>query len=301
MAVWSVRVLLFSLSFVFFFFGVAHAESEKKQNAACQNFDKAIESGWSDKGVFHRKQTTINGEDPNVELQENRKFYEDDEGLYATFRLTIDRKKYEGLVSYYPEVKLIHFAEGLLPPDLTKNLNEIKPLKKIKDSDVVMGAPYKCAPLSKTVKGYTFDDGKDRKVIAHYVYGKRFFKGKSEWLGCGEWNYNEAQILFYVSTGGMWFQKNGEEIYVAGLGATKINYDPESRYTDIPQICNMDDYVQYRVVKADSEESDRYTKTYLENAGLAEGAGYGVYGEQQWELQVVRNILEGGKLFYHSP
>lgn len=260
---------------------------KRDESYFCYMFNEAIDSGRSD-GHFYYKHTTLNEEDPDISLKESTKFYENDASLFGSFKLVRGKQAYEGLLSYYPTLELIYFTEGSLPDEVTKDLVEISPVRKVKKEDIVSSSFDRCSPLSRTVQGYQFKDNQPRKVIAHFVYGKRIFKAGEEWLGCGEWNYNHAQLLFYVSTGGVWLEKDGKEIYVAGLGASEINYSKDNS-TEIPQICEVGEYIQYKLVPAEIN---------TEQMGVSKNIITHVGAYSKWEQQVIKNIIQGSEYFY---
>ena len=223
------------------------------------------------------------------------------ENLYLSISLRNGVQKYKGIVQIYPDVELILLAQAPAndeqeTPEIEefwKSVKEIRHEKWKGGTSILPNHKYElCQSLNATIPGDEFQDGVNRKFVRHYPMGKRTNIGRK---ACENWNYTADQLHFYESFLPRRYDMDGVKVY------WDSNYPGATTSDDFKYICNVGDYVQARAIKINSEpEKPINARIYLESKKILPPGNLETYINMTWEMQVLRNIIEGQE-FWNPP
>lgn len=239
----------------------------------------------------------ITGEDRGVNLSLGS-LYTDaaKESLYALLSVKKDQERYKGVIQLYPKVELLLLAHDIAHPKAFPKEVEtfIEPLKWVRPDKWKGNSKYQqitpakleqCYPLKGFIPGLQFDDGKPRLFIRHHLFGKFSSTGSKT---CESWGNVSDQFRFY-------------EVFVPQIVSLKqgliyiddkyvgVKADGQFKY-----VCGLGDIVAGREKILAQEPGDPVrTEDFLVQRGLIAKKAI----TNAWELQVLRNLIEGSEIF----
>lgn len=268
------------------------AKPAAKAESSCYKFNALFQ----DDSSFTRV-SAITAEDRRVHFSLGS-FYTDqnNETLYGLFSVTRSDERFIAVLRLYPGLEFLFMVpRGTDKKTFPKEIEDfIAPLKWTRSGQwwKRIGFDNQCEPLANPIAKVAFDDGKWRHFIRHFPFGKRVTKTR---YGCEIWGVTPDQLRFYESFVPDFYDLKDGRVFIDREYAGVLK-DGEFEYP-----CDLKNYVDARekILDSDSAKPAR-TFDYLARKNIIDSQEKPKTWKP-WELQVLRNIVEGHELYNNPP
>jgi len=227
-----------------------------------------------------------------------RAAFRDSDRLYATYTLRNAEKTYIALAMIFPEVQLVRFEEDIQnasEPSIDELTASMERLHRTKWKEGTASLPdigdNRCEPLTGTISGSEFSDGQSRKFVRHLVRGQRITIGRHI---CDDWNQDSNQLRFYETFVPHRFSIGSAEIFV------DPDYPGAAANAEFAYICQLDRQVEAKAITSPPQEQSVSMVNFFETHNALFSAAPTNPDRFKWEIQVLRNILEGQILWNNA-